>query len=377
MNKDTVFSRTHLGNQLLDKPQGRISGDELLMLALIDGVASVELITSKVPPSVRSQLDAMFSRMLAMGYIDESGHAADTGLPREDRTVLGNTQDAADRCAALEQELGFVRAQLEALRARQKDIEVGFHKLRLRVSAYVEIRQARMTRKLRDFSEKNYSQQELVASCENDLKTELESLKPLNDAIAEQQQLFFNTLRLKLPNGESGAYHAQGEGEAEAPVEVYGNPDYKRLRGLEFFRAFENAELLKFLEIAKWMECAPGDVILNEGDVGMPFYIIVTGSVVVSKGGRQLNTLEHGEFFGEFAYLSGEQPYRSARVVAQAPCELLMVDPLDIEFAPIKLRLHVVEALLRGQIRRMLVSYRSTADKHDADGPDELDYTAS
>ncbi len=69
-----------------------------------------------------------------------------------------------------------------------------------------------------------------------------------------------------------------------------------------------------------------------------------------------LISLDRGDFFGEFAYLSGEEPVRSARAVATTACELVAVDPLDIEFSTVQLRLRVVEALLRGQIRRALIS---------------------
>jgi len=134
------------------------------------------------------------------------------------------------------------------------------------------------------------------------------------------------------------------------------HPHYKTLRGLEFFRGFSNTELLDFLTVAKWQEVEAGDTILSEGDIGMSFYIVVSGSVNIFRKGNMLTSLDRGDFFGEFAYLSGEKPVRSAHAVAATACELLAVDPLDIEFSSVQLRLRVVEALLRGQIRRALLS---------------------
>jgi hypothetical protein len=43
-------------------------------------------------------------------------------------------------------------------------------------------------------------------------------------------------------------------------------------------------------------------------------------------------------------------------VVAATDCELLVVDPMDVEFSSVQMRLHVVEALLRGQVKRALLS---------------------
>jgi len=385
MSRDRIFARTKQGNDLLDNPKGRISGDELLLIALIDGHTSIEGITKKVPPSVRVHLDAIFARLLSSGIIEYAAstasdspswnaeQVADAGsapaMPASPQP--GDAAEAASqRCAELEQELANVRAQLEVTRAREKDVEVGFHKLRLRVSAYTEIWHAKLTKVLRELAGQVYDEKELRASFERELKDVLESLNPLNQAIAEQQQILDITLRLKIPSGQLNAEQMQKDREAEEAKMAHANPYYKKLRGLEFFKGFANAELLQFLGIAKWQEANAGDMVLNEGDVGMPFFIIVSGTVAVFKGQHLLITLEQGDFFGEFAYLSGDEPYRSARVVAETACEFLMVDPLDIEFSSVQLRLHVVEALLRGQVRRALISSKPMYRL-----PNELDVT--
>ena len=384
MSKDRIFARTKLGNDLLEDPKGRISGDELLMMALIDGRTSIEGIAKKVPPSVQVHLDAIFTRLLSAEIIEVVGSAASDSASGNPEQVAGMATpqpasqqpgdgDAAAnrRCAELEQELANVRVQLEATRARQKEVEVGFHKLRLRISAYTEIRHAKLTKKLRELAVEVESADELRARFESELHDALESLHPLNQAIAEQQQILDKTLSLKAFQGQPSAAQLQKEHEAEEAKMAHSHPYYKKLRGLEFFKGFANAELLQFLEIAKWQEANAGDVVLNEGDVGMPFFIIVSGAVKVFKGSNMLTMLDRGDFFGEFAYLSGEEPYRSARVVAETASEFLMVDPLDIEFSPVQLRLHVVEALLRGQVRRTLISSKPMDSL-----PGDLDYTS-
>jgi len=366
MSKDRIFARTKQGNELLDNPKGRISGDEMLLLALIDGQTSVEGIAKKVPPSVRVHLDTIFKRLLSAGIIDDAGNveieASDDkpedvadeqikSVPHENKEEV-----TAKRYANLEQELAATRDQLEATRARMKEAEVGFHKLRLRVSVYTELTHTKLTKWVKDMADKATSVEGLRVIYESELREVIENLQPLNQAIADQQKILDSTLRLKVLPGKPSADQLQKEREEEEARLAQSHPNYKKLRGLEFFRGFANAELLQFLEIAKWQQADPGDTVLSEGDVGMPFFIIVSGKVEVFKGSRKLATLDQGDFFGEFAYLSGEEPYRAARVAAETACEFLMVDPLDIEFAPVQLRLHVVEALLRGQVRRTLIS---------------------
>lgn len=374
MSKDTIYARTQQGNDLLDNPKGRISGDEMLLLALIDGKTSIEGIVKKVPPSVRGHLDAVFSRLLSAGIIMESGRAEIGSAELSTVAVTTSAEGSAKAsCAGVEQELEEVRTQLAATKARQKDVEVGFHKLRLRISAYTEIRHAKLTKKLREFAAGVESADELRASFANELSDSLESLNQLNQMIAEQQHLLDRTIRLKAFQGELSPEQLQKEHEEEEARMASSHPNYKKLRGLEFFKGFANSELLQFLKIAKWQEMNAGDIVLDEGDVGMPFFIIVTGEVTVYKGAHKLTTLDQGDFFGEFAYLSGEEPYRTARVVAESPCELLMVDPLDIEFASVQLRLHVVEALLRGQVRRTLISSKPMNGSAIGSYPNKLD----
>ena len=47
----------------------------------------------------------------------------------------------------------------------------------------------------------------------------------------------------------------------------------------------------------------PGGVLFGEGEPGAEMYYVVEGSVVLSKGGRELKTMRPGEFFGEMSML--------------------------------------------------------------------------
>ena len=60
----------------------------------------------------------------------------------------------------------------------------------------------------------------------------------------------------------------------------------------------------------------PGETIVRQGDPGDDLYVILEGRVRVERGGRVLELLGQGEFFGEVAVLDGRP--RSADVVAES-----------------------------------------------------------
>lgn len=359
MNKATVYIVTSLGKALLEKPQGRITGDARLLMGLIDGKTTIEEIAEKVPPSVRTKLVEMFTRLLNYGVIEEEGGAGTGALlkaPGPPKELLQQAKPAVQTSGAggkalnaaeleekrrieLEKELLEMRSKLEATIARQKKVEDDYQKLTQRVSAYAEDGQAT--------PEKMAQQRPAQAA---------EGIGKLNQALLEQQEILDNTLKLHAYQAKLNVERHQKEHETGDAKTAHSHPHYKSLRGLDFFKGFSNAELLDFLTLAKWQEMEAGETVLSEGDIGISFYIVVSGSVNIYRKGNLLTTLNRGDFFGEFAYLSGEEPVRSAHAVAATACALLAVDPLDIEFSSVQLRLRVVEALLRGQVKRALLS---------------------
>lgn len=368
MNKTTVFIVTSLGKVLLEKPQGRITGDARLLMGLIDGSASVAEIAEKVPPSVRVHLADIFARLLTYGAIEEKGSAGSgaagerpewaakvrdqlampAGASRaENMPALNDAEIENMRRRELENELLEVREKLEATIERQKKVEENYLKLTQQLSAYAQSGPAKSADQAQDLAQSNAGE---------NLHGSLDSINQLNHALLEQQEILGGTLRLRTYQAQLDAGRHAKEYEAEDTKMAYSHPQYKLLRGLEFFRGFSNTELIDFMKFAKWQEVEAGETILSEGEVGMSFYVIVSGSVNIFRKGNMLISLDRGDFFGEFAYLSGEEPARSARAVATTACQLVAVDPLDIEFSTVQLRLRVVEALLRGQVRRALIS---------------------
>ena len=370
MIKSIIYSRTNLGDALLTVPYGNISGDARRLLELIDGGTSVEAIRGKVPPSVQVKLEDIFSQLLSENLIIETiitdridalQDSRDTNQDQYQKTVqiksfqgdevsaLGSEAESMRRIE-LEQELAEVRTQLALTKARQKEVEAICRRLEQQVAAFEQSKDRGLA--------ENITQPAFNGQAGNVLHDSLENLSQLNQALHDQQLVLDNTLKLRNFQMQLNVVEHRDGIEAAEEKEAQSHPHYKKLRVLEFFKGFANTELLHFLTISKWKEVQGGDTILNEGEVGMPFFIIVSGSVNVIKNKQPIASLGWGDFFGEFAYLSEHEPLRSAQVVATTDCELLVVDPMDVEFSTVQMRLHVVEALLRGQVKRALLSSR-------------------
>jgi glucose-6-phosphate 1-dehydrogenase len=76
--------------------------------------------------------------------------------------------------------------------------------------------------------------------------------------------------------------------------------------------------------------CNAGDTILRQGERGTEMYFLCRGRVhVLDGGGKVLNTLGEGDFFGELSLLS-ERP-RAATIRAAEPCDLFVLERADFE----------------------------------------------
>ncbi|MGH2662211.1 MAG: cyclic nucleotide-binding domain-containing protein [Actinomycetota bacterium] len=75
------------------------------------------------------------------------------------------------------------------------------------------------------------------------------------------------------------------------------------LRSLRCFQHLEPAQLSDLLENGEWVNLAPGETVIEQGDVGDAFYAIWSGQVDVHQDGARVTTLGPGSYFGEIALL--------------------------------------------------------------------------
>jgi len=96
------------------------------------------------------------------------------------------------------------------------------------------------------------------------------------------------------------------------------------LRALPAFAALEPDELSEILEHGRWVNVAPGEAILEQGQAGEAFYAIGSGQVEVVQDGTLVRTLGPGAHFGEIALL--QKVPRTASVVARTPVRAFRLD---------------------------------------------------
>jgi CRP-like cAMP-binding protein len=72
------------------------------------------------------------------------------------------------------------------------------------------------------------------------------------------------------------------------------------------------------------MDFAPGEFIFREGDAPRCTYLVLKGSIEISKKGRTVETVHEGEIAGMRSLIDGKP--RSVAAHAKEACELVVLD---------------------------------------------------
>jgi putative ABC transport system ATP-binding protein len=103
------------------------------------------------------------------------------------------------------------------------------------------------------------------------------------------------------------------------------------LKGVELFKALTPNELTHVAERMTKRHYLPGDVVIQQGDIGHELFLVSDGGVRVERSGQEVARLGPGEFFGELALLSGNP--RNASVIATDPLETYVLGEADFRAA--------------------------------------------
>ena len=91
---------------------------------------------------------------------------------------------------------------------------------------------------------------------------------------------------------------------------------YGFLRGVELFSDVSDKDLRVIAASMRRRAFAAGEHIVSEGEGGVGFFFVETGSVAVTANGARRATLGPGDHFGEIALLAGA--HRTATVSADS-----------------------------------------------------------
>jgi len=95
------------------------------------------------------------------------------------------------------------------------------------------------------------------------------------------------------------------------------------ISGVPLFEQCSKKDLQRIAQIADELDLRAGKVLIQEGERGREFFIIVSGEVEVRRKGRKVATLGPGSFVGEMALLS--KAPRNATATAVTPLNVLVI----------------------------------------------------
>lgn len=108
------------------------------------------------------------------------------------------------------------------------------------------------------------------------------------------------------------------------PQRTADTPLAEMLRKVDFLAPLSDEELTTVARGAEYLRKEAGEGIFKKGDAGETFYVVVSGQVsLLAEGGRIVEVVKPGGFFGELALLTGEP--RATSATAGTVCELASV----------------------------------------------------
>ncbi len=101
------------------------------------------------------------------------------------------------------------------------------------------------------------------------------------------------------------------------------------LRRVPWFAACTEEQLNEVALVAERLHVLADEVVLREGRLGRELFVILEGTAAVTRGGRVVNWLQRGDYFGELAAI--EAAPRSATVTAVTDLDVLIIGPREFE----------------------------------------------
>jgi serine/threonine protein kinase len=132
---------------------------------------------------------------------------------------------------------------------------------------------------------------------------------------------------------------------------------FNELRQLAFFADFDDVMLWEALRIGAWRGIARDSVIINEGEQGDSFFLLVQGEVEVYMRGKPLNALQPGSIFGELLYFSDQPAQRNTTIRALGD-----IIALEIKSAALRNASAICQVSFQRAFMRVLIDRLSQAN---------------
>jgi CRP-like cAMP-binding protein len=125
----------------------------------------------------------------------------------------------------------------------------------------------------------------------------------------------------------SGVENRLSPGVYDGPVRLRRDAKVELLRNVPLFSGCSKGELRLLAAIADELDLAEGTVLVREGATAREFFVLVEGSVRVTKAGTKLADLGPGDWLGEIAILA--RVPRTATATARSDIRTLVIREQD------------------------------------------------
>jgi hypothetical protein len=190
------------------------------------------------------------------------------------------------------------------------------------------------------------------------VQAEAESLRLIRPEIPEELEEVVKRALQKEPNNR---YRTGTEFAAEltrvhqrlraSQAEIDDEESFAVMRKLRFFHDFSHGEIREVMRAGVWTDCQPGESVLRPGDIDDRFYIVVSGTVRLSRGGEIIGRVPAGGCFGEAGYAEGSR--RDTVVEAESTVTMLKVTATLLEQSSVSCQLRFHKVFLRELIGRL------------------------
>ena len=146
------------------------------------------------------------------------------------------------------------------------------------------------------------------------------------------------------------------------PDAIPDSQKFVALKRVPMLANLSDAEIWELARAGKWSRVPRATNIVREGEQGTGFFFAAKGEVKIVRGGRLINMVNSGEFFGEMAYIWGGELPRHA--TADAMTDLLLAEFAVAEMDKMSTgaQLHLTRALTRNVVDRLVMANERLAN---------------
>ena len=142
-------------------------------------------------------------------------------------------------------------------------------------------------------------------------------------------------------------------------VYLHNIPDiekYAALRAVAMLNKLSDGEIWELVKVARWSRVPARTTLLKEDTSGESLLFLAKGDLKVTKQGQLLNLISSGEWFGEMSYIGGGDMNRQATIESMTDATVAEFSVADLEGTSMGCRHHLLRALLRNVVDRLVLS---------------------